>query len=162
MNRSFSISASVVIRSHGAEGILVTEGGRFGGYGLFVQGGKLTFVYNFADQARYVITSNETVPEGKALLEFQFASDGGIGAGGVGKLLINGKPVGEGRIDRTESIMFSDDETFDIGLDTGTPVTETYQVPFAFTGEIEKVDIELGPQAKPGQGAIAHAAEVAQ
>jgi len=58
--------------------------------------------------------------------------------------------------------MFSDDETFDIGLDTGTPVTETYQVPFAFTGEIEKVDIELGPQAKPGQGAIAHAAEVAQ
>jgi len=162
MNRSFSIRASVVMPSHGAEGTLVTEGGRFGGYGLFIQGGKLTYVYNFADQARYVITSNETVPAGKALLEFQFASDGGIGAGGVGKLFINGKPVGEGRIERTELIMFSDDETFDIGLDTGTPVTETYQVPFAFTGEIEKVEIELGPQAKPGQGAIAHAAEVAQ
>jgi arylsulfatase len=75
--------------------MLVTEGGRFGGYGLFVQGGKLTFVYNFADQARYVITSNESVPAGKALLEFQFASEGGIGAGGVGKLFVNGKPVGE-------------------------------------------------------------------
>jgi len=162
MNRSFSIRASVVVPSGGAEGMLVTEGGRFGGYGLFVQGGKLTCVYNFADKARYAITSNETVPAGKALLEFQFTSDGGIGAGGIGKLFIDGKPVGEGRIERTEAIMFSDDETFDVGLDTGTPVAETYQVPFAFTGEIEKVDFELGPQAKPGQGAIAHAAEVAQ
>jgi arylsulfatase len=159
MNRSFSIKAIVDIPSSGAEGTLVTEGGRFGGYGLFVQGGKLVYVYNFADNARYVITSTEAVPAGKATLEFRFSSDGKIGSGGNGKLFINGKSAGEGRIERTESVMFSDDETFDVGLDTGTPVAETYQVPFAFTGVIEKVEFKLGKGARIGQDATARAVE---
>jgi hypothetical protein len=159
MNRSFNITAIVDIPSGGAEGMLVTEGGRFGGYGLFVERGKLTYVYNYADNARYVITSNETVPAGKDTLKFQFVSDGGVGAGGIGKLFINGKQVGEGRIEHTEPMMFSDDETFDVGLDTGTPVAETYQVPFAFTGEIEKVEFELGKGAQTGQAAIRRPAD---
>jgi hypothetical protein len=159
MNKSFSVKAIVDIPPNGAQGMLVTEGGRFGGYGLFIQGGRLVFVYNFADSARYVIASNEAVPAGKLTLEFQFSSDGGVGAGGIGKLFINGKQAGEGRIQRTESIMFSDDETFDVGLDTGTPVAETYQVPFAFTGEIEKVEFKLGKGARIGQEATAHAIE---
>ena len=142
--------------------MLVTEGGRFGGYGLFIEGGKLVYVYNYADNARYVITSNETVPVGKDTLKFQFTSDGGVGAGGTGKLLINGKQLGEGRIEHTESIMFSDDETFDVGLDTGTPVIESYQVPFAFTGEIEKVEFELGKGTEIGREGIRRAAEVSE
>jgi len=159
MNKSFNITAIVDIPSGGAEGMLVTEGGRFGGYGLFVERGKLTYVYNYADNARYVITSNETVPAGKDTLKFQFVSDGGVGAGGVGKLFINGKQLGEGRIEHTEPMLFSDDETFDVGLDTGTPVAETYQVPFAFTGEIEKVEFELGKGAQTGQAAIRRPAD---
>jgi len=125
-------------------GMLVTDGGRFGGYGLFLQNSKLVYVYNFGNEHRYIITSNERVPAGRVTLGFEFKSDAGAGAGGIGRLFINGNPVGEGRIERTEPYMFTDDETFDVGMDTGTPVIESYQVPFPLEGKIERIDIELG------------------
>jgi arylsulfatase len=147
MNKSFNITATVDIPPGGANGMLVTEGGRFGGYALFLQNNKLVYVYNYGGQDRYVITSSETVPDGKVTLECRFASDGGVGAGGTGTLFINGNAVGSGRIARTEGNLFSDDETFDIGIDTGTPVVETYQVPFTLNAKIEKVNIHLGAGA---------------
>jgi arylsulfatase A-like enzyme len=144
-NKSYSITAEVDNPDGKAEGVLVTNGGKFGGYGLFVQNGKATFVYNWGDSARYTVTATEPLPTGKSTLRFDFASDGGKpGAGGTGTFFCNGKKVGEGRIDRTMMVGFSLDETFDVGEDSGTPAGD-YRVPFRFTGKLEKLTIDLKP-----------------
>lgn len=140
-NRSYSITADVVIPPGGGEGMIVTDGGRFGGYAFFVQGGRPTFVYNFLGDARYTISSDERVPAGKAALRFEFTRTGDNQ--GIGALFINGKKVGEGKIDRTVPFVFSDHDTFDVGRDTGTPVAETYQCPFRFNGVVAKVVFQL-------------------
>jgi arylsulfatase A-like enzyme len=159
MNKSFKITAVVDLPDGAAKGMLVTDGGRFGGYGLFLQNGKLVYVYNFANDDRYVITSNRTIPPGRVKLGFEFKSDGGAGAGGTGTLFINGNAVGEGRIGRTERLFFSDDETFDVGMDTGTPVIEIYQLPFALNGKLERLEIEL---AKPATRTVQASSTVEQ
>jgi hypothetical protein len=127
----------------------VTDGGRFGGYAFLVRGGRPTFIYNFLGDQRYTIVSNEQVPAGKAALRFEFTKTGENQ--GAGALFINGKKVGEGKIDRTVPFVFSDHDTFDVGRDTGTPVDDSYQCPFRFSGVLDKVVIELkndkGPAA---------------
>jgi arylsulfatase len=149
-NRSYSITADTVIPPAGAEGMLLTQGGRFGGHGLFVQDKKLIYVYNIAGAFVYTITSGERVPTGDATLRFEFArNDGPAGAGGTGRLFINGKKVGEGTIARTVLNRFSLDEGMDVGEDTGTPVSESYQVPFKFTGTLKQVTVDLGPVDLP-------------
>ncbi|MFN6564593.1 MAG: arylsulfatase [Nostoc sp. ChiSLP01] len=142
-NRSFSITANVEIPETGAEGILLTQGGRFAGWSFFVEDGKPTYIYNYANADRYIIQSREKLPPGKSILRFDFDYDGGIGAGGIGKLFINQQQVAEGRIEKTIAYRLALDETFDIGRDTGTPVVDTYQVPFAFTGNLQQVSLEL-------------------
>ena len=130
--------------------MLLTQGGRFGGHGLFVQDKKLIYVYNIAGAFVYTITSGERVPTGDATLRFEFArNDGPAGAGGTGRLFINGKKVGEGTIARTVLNRFSLDEGMDVGEDTGTPVSESYQVPFKFTGTLKQVTVDLGPVDLP-------------
>jgi arylsulfatase len=144
-NQSYSITAEVVIPPGGAQGMLVTQGGRFGGHALFVQDGKLVYVYNLAGAYVYTITSSKRLDPGEATLRYEFSSDFGLrGAGGTGRLFINGKKVGEDRIEHTVPGRFSLDEGFDVGEDTGTPVCESYQVPFKFTGTLKRVTIELG------------------
>jgi arylsulfatase len=143
-NRSFAITADTAIPAAGAEGVLLTQGGRFGGYAFFVQGGRLHFVYNYLGKARYTIDSTEPVPSGNVTLGFEFAYDGGgIGKGGAGALFINGKKVGQGRIEKTVRLRYSLDETFDVGEDTGTPASESYQIPFRFSGNLNQVRVEL-------------------
>jgi arylsulfatase len=143
LNKSYSITAWVDNPDGQAEGVLVTHGGKFGGYGLFVQKGKPTFVYNWGDSARYTIVAAAPLPPGKSTIRFDFAYDGGKpGAGGAGAIFVNDQKVGEGRIDRTEMTGFSFDESFDVGEDSGTPAGD-YQVPFRFTGKLEKVTIDL-------------------
>lgn len=142
-NRSFSITANVEIPETGAEGILLTQGGRFAGWSFFLEDGKPTYIYNYANAVRYIIQSREKLPAGKSTLRFDFDYDGGIGAGGTGKLFINQQQVAEGRIEKTIAYRLALDETFDIGRDTGTPVVDTYQVPFAFTGNLQQVSLEL-------------------
>jgi hypothetical protein len=149
-NRSYSISAEAVIPQEGAEGVLLAQGGRFGGHGLFVQDRKLVYVYNVAGAYVYTITSTEDVPSGPTTLRFEFSRKGtAMGAGGTGRLYINGKQVGEGAIARTVLNRFSLDEGFDVGEDTGTPVCERYQAPFKFTGTLKQVTIELGNASAP-------------
>ena len=126
----------------GGEGVIVAEGGSSAGFALYVQGGKLIYHFNWFDESRYVITSNEPVTAGKSTVRFDFAYDGGEGKGGKGALFINGKRVGEGRIEKTVPGRFGID-TFGVGMDTGSPVSNTYKPPFAFTGKIEKVDFAL-------------------
>lgn len=141
LNRSYSITATVEIPPGGAQGMLITQGGRFGGFGWFMRNGYLIFVENFVDQARYTITSPQPVPAGKATLRFEFHKTGPFR--GTGMMFVNGQAAGQGLIEHTNPFFYSDVETFDIGRDTGTPVAETYQCPFAFSGEIERVAVEL-------------------
>jgi arylsulfatase len=144
-NKSYQIKAEVEIPKAGAEGMLITHGGRFGGYGLYVLKGKPVFHYNLAGVAHYHIAGKDKLTPGAHTILFDFKYDGGgMGKGGQGTLLVDGKQVAQGRIERTLPFRISLDETLDCGEDTGTPVAETYHVPFKFTGELKKVVIDLG------------------
>ncbi|ELS34277.1 MULTISPECIES: arylsulfatase [Pseudanabaena] len=143
-NRSFSITADLDVAKAGAEGVLVTQGGRFAGWSFFLQDGKPTYAYNFLNSDRTIIQSAEPVAIGKSKVRFDFAYDGGgLGAGGTGKLFINDKQVAEGRIEKTVGFRIGLDETFDVGQDTGSAVVDSYQVPFKFTGNLEQVKLDL-------------------
>jgi arylsulfatase len=144
-NRSHTVTAEVQVPEQGAEGVILAQAGRFGGWSLYVKDGKPTYTYNYLDQKRTSITSAEKLAPGKATVVFDFAYEGGTtpGKGGTGTLSVNGRKVGEGRIDSTNCCMFSLDEGTDVGRDDGTPVTEDYKVPFAFTGAIQKVEVKL-------------------
>ena len=143
-NKSFSIRAEVEIPKAGAQGMLITHGGRFSGYGLYLLKGKPVFTYNLAGVARYSIVGKDKLTPGKHTILFDFTYDGGgLGKGGTGKLIVDGKKVAQGRIERTLPFRLSLDETLDCGEDTGTPVSEDYDVPFEFTGKLDKVTIEL-------------------
>ncbi|MFH0303023.1 arylsulfatase [Bradyrhizobium sp. 31Argb] len=143
-NKSFEIRAEVEIPEAGADGVLLTQGGRFGGYGLYLLNGKLVYHYNLAGIARYNVVSKEKVPAGKHTLTANFNYDGGLGKGGAIVLSVDGKAVAEGRVERTLPMRVSLGETFDVGEDAGTPVSEDYQVPFKFTGTLNKVVVTIG------------------
>jgi arylsulfatase A-like enzyme len=144
LNKSFKIAAELTIPENGAEGVLVTQGGRFNGWGLYVLAGKPVFHYNTVGVFRYTIAAPDQLSPGNHTIVLDFTYDGGgLGKPGTAKLLVDGQQVAEGRIERTIPFRISADETLDIGEDTGTPVSEDYQVPFRFTGELKKLAIQL-------------------
>jgi len=156
LDRSYIIHAEVTIPEGGAEGMIATEGGRFGGYGLFLSKGDLgigrghvVFLYNLLGLQRTTWEGPELTP-GKHTITFDFKFNGpGLGKGGTGFLMVDGNRVAEKTLDHTTPIMFPEDETFDVGLDTGTPVSLVeyhYDCPFKFTGTIDKLTFELGPK----------------
>jgi len=143
-NHSHVITADVEIPKNGANGVLLTQGGRFGGWSLYLKDGKPTYTYNWLGLQRYAVAATQALPPGKATIRFEFAYDGGgLGKGGKGTLFVNGKQVATGRIERTQCCVFSADEGADVGIDEGTPVTEAYKVPFKFTGKIARVTVEM-------------------
>jgi arylsulfatase len=142
-NRSHSITAEIEIGSGDNDGMLVTQGGRFGGWGLYILDGRPIYLYNVANLERYTITGDRLSP-GKHTIRYEFAYDGGgPGKGGTGRLFVDGKQVAEGRIERTMGYRISLDETFDVGSDAGEPVSEDYHVPFNFKGTLNKVVVNL-------------------
>jgi arylsulfatase A-like enzyme len=148
-NKAFTVTAEVEIPEGGAEGVLATQGGRFGGWGMLLMDGKPEFDYAFSQQQqhKYRIVSKDKLAPGKHTIKFDFQYDSpGFGKSGTGTLLVDGQQVAQGKIERTVPLRFSADETFDIGEDTGTPVVEDYadKMPFKFTGDLKKVVIELG------------------
>jgi arylsulfatase A-like enzyme len=147
-NRSHVIAADVEIPNGGADGVILCQAGRFGGWSLYLKGGKPTYRYNWLGREQFTIAADEPVPAGKATIRFEFAYDGGgIGKGGKGVILVNGKQVASGRIEKTHGYVFSGDETADVGRDTGTPVSEDYTTRTSrFTGKINKVTVEIKPQ----------------
>ena len=114
---------------------MATQGGRFNGWGLYLLAGKPVFHYNTVGVHRYNIVGPAKLTPGKHTLLVDFKYDGGLGKGGTATLMVDGKQVAEGRIERTIPFRISADETLDIGEDTGTPVSEDYHVPFRFTGD---------------------------
>jgi len=148
-NRSFTVTAEVEIPKEGTEGVIITQGGRFGGYGLLLVDGKPEFDYAFSNhkEHKYRVAAKDKLAAGPHTLKFEFQYEGpGYGKGGTGTLSVDGKEVAKGKIERTIPVRFSLDETMDVGMDTGTPVVEDYvdKVPFKFTGAIKKVVVELG------------------
>lgn len=147
-NRSHSITAEVEIPRGGANGVILAQAGRFGGWSLYLKDGKPTYTYNFLSLERFTVAAKEAVPAGKATIRFDFVYDGGgLGKGGLGTLLVNGTKVAEGRIERTQPLIFSGDEGADVGEDGETPVIEDYGIPapYRFTGKIGKVTVDLTP-----------------
>jgi arylsulfatase len=148
-NKDFTVTAEVEIPNGGAEGVLVTQGGRFGGWGLLIVADKPEFVYAISQQPqhKYRVASTAKLAAGKHTIQFDFKYDGpGYGKGGTGTLTVDGAQAAQGRIERTIPVRFSLDETFDVGEDTGTPVVEDYvnKMPYAFTGVLDKVVVQLG------------------
>lgn len=145
-NRSKTVTAELEIPEGGANGVILAQGGRFGGWCLYLKDGRPAYTYNFLGLERYTVAAPEALPAGKATVVFDFAYDGGgLGKGGTGTLSVNGNEVAEGRIDRTQPRIFSADETADVGIDEATPVVEGIGegAQTRFTGKIEKVIVEV-------------------
>jgi arylsulfatase len=147
LNRSYTITAEVEVPQGGGDGVIATEGGRWGGFGMYVLKGKPVFDYNGLMLVQFRWEGQQALSAGKHTIVFDFTSDGpGIAKGGSGVLKVDDKEVATLKIPKTIPFLLPGDETFDIGLDTRTPVNDKdYQVPFAFNGKIIKLTFNLGP-----------------
>nr|WP_218891711.1 arylsulfatase [Actinomycetospora corticicola] len=146
-NRSHAVVADIDVPAGGAEGVVVAQGGRFGGWSLYVSGGRACYVYNLFGLRRYTVRSAVPLTPGRHELRMDFAYDGGgVGRGGTATLRVDSHDVGSVRVDATIPYYFSFDETFDVGVDLGTPVTEDYAAgDNAFTGTVHTVRVDLLP-----------------
>ncbi|MBK6316901.1 MAG: arylsulfatase [Blastocatellia bacterium] len=136
---SYTMTADVEVQD-GANGVIVAQGGRFGGFSFFLSAGKPTFVYNYLGREKFTVASSQALTPGRHTVVYEFTSDGGLGKGGLGTITIDGTKVGEGRIGRTQPGIFSVDDLADVGTDDGTPVTD-YGPSRKFTGTLNKVTI---------------------
>jgi arylsulfatase A-like enzyme len=145
-NKSKTITAQIEIPESGGNGTILAQGGRFGGWSLYVKDGVPAYDYNFLGMQRTTIAATKSLAPGKATIRFEFAYDGGgPGKGGKGTLFVNAQKVGEGRIAHTQAGIFSADETADVGVDLGTPVVEAIgsERQSRFNGDISKVTVEV-------------------
>jgi arylsulfatase A-like enzyme len=145
-NRSFAVTAEVVVPDGGAEGVIIAQGGRFGGWSLYVHEGRPAFVYNVLGIHEFRTVAGDSLPHGTHQVRMEFGYDGGgLGKGGDVTLFLDGDKAGSGRVDFTQAMVFSADETTDVGHDSGTPVASDYTVATSrFTGRIGWVQIDLG------------------
>jgi arylsulfatase len=143
-NKSWTITAEIELQSGSESGMIVTHGGLEGGYALYLREGKPTFVYNFLSIDRPTFAAAQPLPKGKTTLTVDFGYDGGgMGKGGTITMSASGVTIAQGRLERTIPIQFSLGEGLDVGMDIGSPVDFTYELPFVFQGKIEKVEIDL-------------------
>jgi arylsulfatase len=145
-NKSKTITAEIEVPASGANGTILAQGGRFGGWSLYVKESMPAYDYNFLGLQRSSVAATKPLAPGKATIRFEFAYDGGgLGKGGKGTLYVNDAKVAEGRIEHTQPMIFSADETADVGIDLGTPVVEAIgsEARSRFTGRIPKVTVEV-------------------
>jgi arylsulfatase A-like enzyme len=145
-NKSFSVTAEVDAPGTGASGVIIAQGGRFGGWALYAKDGKAKFVYNVLGIQEFAIEAEGPIPAGRHQVRMEFAYDGGgLGKGGGVTIYYDGAAVGTGRVGATQAMVFSADETTDIGHESGTSVTPDYSTRSSrFTGKIHWVQIDLG------------------
>jgi arylsulfatase len=153
LNRSFVITAEVEIPEGGASGVLLAHGGNTGGYSFFVQGGKLHYVYNYVAIKEFHVESHDTIPTGRHALRLEFERTGeadprrGKGAPGHVRLLVDDRLVGEGDIPVTIPLLIGVGGGLVCGRSSASPITDAYRPPFAFTGVLEEVRLEIGREA---------------
>jgi len=149
-NKSHAVTAEVVVPETGAEGVIVAQGGAFAGWSLYAKGGKPTYCYNLLGLQRFTIEADATIPPGTHQVRMEFAYDGGgLGKGGTVTLYVDGAQAGEGRVEGTVPMIFSADETADVGRDTASPVSDDYDGETSiFTGIVNWVQIDLGEDAE--------------
>jgi hypothetical protein len=155
LDSSYTFTADIEIPEAGAEGMIVTQGGRFGGYGFYLLKGRPVFLWNLLDLKRVRWEGQDALPPGKHTVEFDYKYDGlgvatlafnnmsGIGRGGTGVLRVDGKEVARASMERSIPLILQWDENFDIGADTGTPVSDDYKVPFRFTGKLVNLTLTI-------------------
>jgi arylsulfatase A-like enzyme len=144
-NKSFSVTAQVVVPDEPLEGVIVAQGGAFGGWAFYAKGGKPKFVYNLLGLREFMTEADQEIPSGEHQLRAEFAYDGGgLAKGGDVTLFLDGTPVGQGRVEVTQPLIFSADETTDIGEDASMPVTSDYKGIDRFNGTIDLVQIDVG------------------
>jgi len=152
-NASHSITAELDVPRGGGKGVILAQGGRFGGWSLYLKKGKPTYAYNWLGLKRYTISSPTALPAGRATIRYEFAYDGGgFGKGGLGTIFVNGKKVAQGRIENTHGYSISVDEGADVGQDGETPVVEDYGVkaPYTFNGKMAGVTVDIKNMEKAG------------
>jgi hypothetical protein len=145
-NRSHSVTAQVDVGDRAAEGVIIAQGGGTGGWTLYAKGGRLKYCYNFLGLQHFYAEAKAPIPAGQHLVRMEFAYDGGgLGKGGKVTLLVDGKTVGTGAVAVTQAILFSADETCDVGRDAGSPTSPDYRArDNAFNGRVKwvKIDVE--------------------
>jgi arylsulfatase len=149
-NKSFALTSELVVPEGGAEGVIIAQGGRYGGWSLYAKDGRAKFYYNVLGIESYAIEATEVIPAGTTQVRMEFAYDGGgMGKGGSVTLYCDGKQIGGGRVEQTQPVVFSADETTDIGRQTGTTVSPDYTAHTSkFSGSVTWVQIDLGDDAK--------------
>jgi arylsulfatase len=149
-NKSHSVTAEIVVPESGASGVIVAQGGAFGGWSLYLHEGCPTYCYSFFGVQRFKVAADGPVPAGTHQVRMEFAYDGGgLAKGGGVTLYVDGEAVGSGRVERTQPLIFSADETADVGHETGTTVSDDYDAESSrFTGTIAWVQIDLGEDAE--------------
>jgi arylsulfatase len=143
-NKSHAITANIVVaQGKKAEGTIVSQGGKFGGWSLYAKNGKAKYCYNYMSLESFYVESDREIPAGEHQVRMEFTYDGGgLGKGGTAALFIDGKKAGEGRVKATAMAIFSCDETLDLGEETGTAVADDCTVPNRFNSAIQLVQID--------------------
>jgi arylsulfatase len=153
LNRPYRLVAEIEVPQGGANGVIATHGGRFAGWGFYLLAGRPVFTWNLLDIERIRWESPSVLPPGRHSIAFEFqpeASGPPVGPGGTGTLFVNGQVVARQAMARTLPFAVQGDETFDVGLDTGSSVDERdYRTPFAFTGRLERLVVTLGESTLP-------------
>jgi arylsulfatase A-like enzyme len=149
-NKSHAVTAEIVVPEGESHGVLVAQGGAFGGWTLYIEDGKPAYCYNLFGLQRFKVYGDEALAAGRHQVRMEFAYDGGgLGKGGNASLYVDGERVGEGRVEATQPMAFSADETLDIGTDSGTPVTDDLSPAEAsYDGQVRWVEIDLGDDAE--------------
>jgi arylsulfatase len=150
-NKSHAVTAEIEVPDGGtANGVIVAQGGAFGGWAVYVSDGRPAYCYNLFGLQRFKVYGDAPIPSGSHQVRAEFAYDGGgLAKGGTVTLYLDGAKVGEGRVDATQPMAFSADETTDVGSDSATPVSDDYGArDSGFTGRIRWVEIDLGDDAQ--------------
>ena len=149
-NKSHAVTAEVVVPDSGAKGVIIAQGGRTGGWSLYALDGKLKYCYDFYGLTYTYIQGEKELPAGQHQVRMESAYDGGgVAKGGTVTLYLDGEPIGEGRVEHTEPVLFSADETCDLGYEAGSPVSPDYGPrDNEFSGEVNWVQIDLGEDAQ--------------
>ena len=149
-NKSHAVTAEIEVPESGAEGVIIAQGGAFAGWSLYTKDGRPKYCYNLLGLQRFMIEADTPIPPGTHQVRMEFAYDGGgLAKGGTVTLYLDGDKVGEGRVEATVPLIFSADETADVGQDTASPVSDDYEGESSvFTGTVNWVQIDLGEDAE--------------